>query len=80
MWWTLAGLARNALIEAQLVPEDHPVWSDRPYVVYLYTPDDVFGRIDYVDDNPEKHGLPRQHWTFVKPYDGWPYPRGHSRR
>jgi hypothetical protein len=36
--------------------------------VFLYTSDDVLGRIDYVEQNPEKEGLPRQSWSFVTTY------------
>jgi len=24
--------------------------------------------IGYIEGNPKKHGLPPQHWSFVKPY------------
>jgi hypothetical protein len=68
IWQHLADATRDALRNARLVPEDHPVWSHRPYKVFLHTVDDVNGRIDYVEDNPEKEGLPRQHWAFVRQY------------
>jgi REP element-mobilizing transposase RayT len=68
VWSNLANAAASALRKAKLFPENHPVWSHRPYKVFLYTPEDVVGRIDYVDLNPVKEGLPRQHWGFVKPY------------
>ena len=47
------------------------MWSSRPYKVFLYKPEEVVGRIDYVNDNPVKEGLPRQNWDFVKacPFD-----------
>ena len=59
---------------SNLVPSNHPVWSHRPYKVFLYTPEDVTGytpedvtgRIDYVNETPEKEGLSPQHWAFVK--------------
>ena len=50
----------------------HPVISARPYNVLLNTPDEVWSRIEYVDNNPLKEGLPRQRWPFVTPYDNWP--------
>jgi len=50
----------------------HPVWSERPYKVFLYTPDDVRRVIAYIEGNPEKEGLAPQKWPFVTPYDGWP--------
>jgi REP element-mobilizing transposase RayT len=55
------------LHERKLVPEGHPVWSERPYKVFLRTREDVLGRIDYVEKNPMKEGLARQYWGFVKP-------------
>jgi REP element-mobilizing transposase RayT len=68
IWEHLADASRDALRGAGPVPPDHPVWSHRPYKVFLYTVDDVKGRIGYVEDNPEKERLPRQHWAFVKQY------------
>jgi REP element-mobilizing transposase RayT len=50
----------------------HPVISARPYKVFLFTPEEVRGRIDYVEGNPLKEGLPRQQWDFITPYDNWP--------
>jgi hypothetical protein len=35
----------------------------------------VVDRIDYVEQNPEKEGLPPQHYDFVKEYDGWTPPK-----
>jgi hypothetical protein len=70
IWQNLADAARDALREATLVAPDHPVWSHRPYKVFLNTPEDVIGRMDYVVKNPEKEGLPRQQWEFVVPYRG----------
>lgn len=51
--------------------------SNRPFDVLLYTPDDVWGRIRYVENNPVKDALPAQRWAFVTPYDNWPL---HKRR
>jgi len=31
---------------------------------FLYTPDDVRGRIDDIVKNPEKESLPRQAWSI----------------
>ena len=68
IWQHIADATRDALRAAGLVPPDHPVWSHRPYKVFLYTDDDVIDRIGYVEKNPEKEGLPRQQYDFVKPY------------
>ncbi|HET6249912.1 MAG TPA: hypothetical protein VFE47_19640 [Tepidisphaeraceae bacterium] len=68
----LANSARQSLIESGLlVDPTRPVWSSRPYAVYLNRPEEVVSRINYVVGNPEKEGLPRQTCDFVKPYDGW---------
>jgi REP element-mobilizing transposase RayT len=67
IWTNLANAAQLALRSAKLFPDNHPVWSHRPYKVFLYTPEDVVGRIDYVNSNPMKEGLPPQHWEFVQP-------------
>jgi len=68
IWQHLASASRDALRRAGLVPRDHPVWSHRPYKVFCYTDEDVSTRVGYVEDNPEKEGLPRQFWSFVKVY------------
>jgi len=56
---------------------EHPVWTKRGWRVFLNTPTEVQQRIQYVEGNPLKEGLPRQNWPFVTPYDGWPF---HKRR
>ena len=43
-------------------------WAHLPWVVYLWTEDDVLRIIPYVNDNPIKKRLPRQDWSFVLPY------------
>jgi REP element-mobilizing transposase RayT len=70
IWMNLARAARLALQEARAVPEKHPVWSHRCYKVFLHTPGEVRGRIQYVNDNPLKERLPRQNWEFIVPYFG----------
>ena len=74
IWNNLAeGVRRRLRLRfPEIISADHPVISARPYKVYLATPADVWGRIDYANDNPLKEGLPRQHWSFVKAYDNWP--------
>jgi hypothetical protein len=73
MWQRLADASRNRLRLFADVPDDHPVWSNRPYKVFLYTPEDVRQRVRYVAENPVKEGLSPQEWPLVTPYDGWPY-------
>ncbi len=38
--------------------------------VFLFTADDIRGRIKYVRNNPVKAGLPQQTWSFVVPFRG----------
>lgn len=73
MWGNLAQAARQALLRFPDVTEGHPIWSNRPYKVFLWTPDDVRGRIAYIRRNPAKDELDAQAWPFVVPYDGWPF-------
>jgi REP element-mobilizing transposase RayT len=67
VWNEFATASRDALRVAGMVPERHPVWSHRPYKVFLYLPAEVDDRVGYVEKNPIKEGLPRQTWGFVKP-------------
>lgn len=68
IWQRFADASRDTLRDAGLVPKHHPVWSHRPYKVFLYTVDDVNTRIGYVEDNRGKEGLPRQRWDCVREY------------
>jgi hypothetical protein len=68
MWRSFAEGARQTLRVVADVPERHRVWGERPYSVFLYNPDEVIGRIGYVNDNPTKEGLPPQTYEFVTPY------------
>ena len=68
MWRTFAESAAVALRDSFGISERHRIWGNRPYSKFLYTPHDVETRIDYVNDNPEKEGLPRQQWYFITSY------------
>lgn len=72
MWNVIADATRLALREFGDVGPTHPAWSTRPYKVFLRTPDEVRGRIEYVELNPDKEGLPRQQFDFLQPYNNWP--------
>jgi REP element-mobilizing transposase RayT len=49
----------------------HPCpWGAYGWKVYLDSPAEMFGRIRYVNANPDKAWLPRQRWSFVVPYAG----------
>ncbi len=73
MWRTFADASLILLRESGDVGPEHPVWSTRPYKVFLRTPDEVHGRIEYVNRNPEKEGLLAQRYDFVQSYDNWPF-------
>jgi REP element-mobilizing transposase RayT len=59
-----------------MVPAGHPIWTKGGWKVYLDTPQEVWPRIRYVENNPGKAGLARQIWPFVVPYDNWPFHKG----
>jgi REP element-mobilizing transposase RayT len=65
--------SRESLMQNNVVPEGHPVWTKGGWKVYLDSPDEVWSRIRYVENNPAKEGLVRQVWPFVVPYDNWPF-------
>jgi len=83
IWQHLADAAKAVLIEqfgdgdkhAKIggIALDHPVWSQRPYKVYLHTPADVRRVVRYIENNPGKEALARQSFEFVTEYDGWPH-------
>ena len=73
MWERIAFATKDALRNAGFVPPDHPVWSSRPYVVFKTSVRAVYKAVEYVEDNPEKEGLPRQFYPWVQKYDGWPH-------
>ena len=78
MWNVFADASRLALRDFAEIGVEHPVWSTRPYKVFLRTPDEVCGRIEYVFGNPEKEGLLAQRYDFVQSYDHWPYHKIHA--
>lgn len=73
MWDKVAQATRERLSLFKDVELHHPVWSERPYSVFPYTPEDVRRVIAYIRANPEKELLAPQDWSFVKEYDGWPH-------
>lgn len=73
MWRAFAEESICALRLFPNVPPKHPMWSSRPYKVFLKSPDDVRRVVTYVERNPVKDGLPPQSWSFVQLYDGFPF-------
>lgn len=65
--------SRKTFRDSADVPDNHLLRSNRPYNVFLHTPDDVRRVADYINDNPSKEGLTRAASSFVQPYDGWPH-------
>ena len=75
----LKGAATRQLVEDGLHPQARFVdehgrtpspWAQELRKVFLFNATEVRGKIDYVNDNPEEAGLPRQSWSFVVPYVG----------
>src|SRR3954469_8157642 len=67
--------SRLTVLGAGLRQEDHPVWGGPGWKVFLDGTDDIWRTIPYVEQNPIKAGLGRQHYSFVTPYDNWPFRR-----
>ena len=64
--------SREAILDAGLRYPNHPVWGGPGWKVFLDSPADIWRTIPYVEQNPVKARLPRQHYPFVIPYDNWP--------
>ena len=52
------------------VPDNHPIWSGRPYKKFLDSSESAARTINYVEDNPEKSGLEHQAFDFTRSYRG----------
>jgi REP element-mobilizing transposase RayT len=48
----------------------HTPWVIGGWNRFLHDDAEIAGAIDYVEKNPTKAGLPRQHWQFISPYRG----------
>jgi REP element-mobilizing transposase RayT len=78
MWENVAVAARNALWDVRWVERGHPVWSNRPFVKFKTSVPVVRTCVKYIEDNPEKHNLPRQVYPWVVEYDGFPFHKKHK--
>jgi REP element-mobilizing transposase RayT len=67
----LQAASRVALATANRRDADHPVWGGPGWKVFLFTQEDMWRIVRYIEKNPRKGGLPDQRWDFVTPYDGW---------
>jgi hypothetical protein len=72
MWEHFAVATRESLRDVDQVLKNHPVWSNRPYVVFKTSVAMVHAAVKYVEENPQKHGLARQVYPWVQKYEGWP--------
>lgn len=72
IWRAFASEAAESLRLFADVADDHPVWSNRPYKVFLYDGGDVRRVMAYIEENPVKEALGAQRWAFVREYDGFP--------
>ena len=69
----LKGAATEQLVAEQIHPFQQvgrppKCFARGGWKVYLDTTADVLRAIEYVENNPMKAGLPRQHWSFVTPF------------
>jgi hypothetical protein len=78
IWRQIANGSIDALHQFADVGNDHPVWSLRPYKVFLRTPGEIRGRIAYVHRNPKRENLAPQRFEFVVPYNNWPFHKAHA--
>lgn len=76
----LKASATTELMRCGLHPfQDLPDENGRPskcfargeWKVYLEQPEDLARAARYVEGNPEKEGLSKQHWPFVTPLSAW---------
>jgi len=72
IWNRFADATRNGVRRKLESGDEHPIWPERPYKVFLYNPEDVWRVITYIEKNPAQSGLAPQVWDFVTKYDGWP--------
>ena len=65
----LKARATQALVEDGLWADaDCSPWARKGWDVFVDNAQWVHAAIHYVERNPEKDGLRRQHWSFVRPY------------
>ncbi|HYE21623.1 MAG TPA: hypothetical protein VEA69_24470 [Tepidisphaeraceae bacterium] len=68
MWERATVATREAIRADRPQLTGHRIWAERPFAVYLTSPEDIRRTIGYVEGNPAKHGLPAQTWDFVVLY------------
>ena len=65
MWNAIAHATRERLQTFDAFANEHPVWSERPYKVFLTSDAQVAACVRYVEQNPVKEGLGLQRWDCV---------------
>ncbi len=75
----LKSSSRLRLSASNIRTRNHPTWTaGHGWKVFLDHPDEVRRTIIYIENNPLPIKLPRQSWSFVRLYDGWPLHPGHN--
>jgi len=46
------------------------MWAESQWKVYLDSEEQIENAIRYVNENPEREGKNRQHWSFISPFRG----------
>ncbi|MBN1553893.1 MAG: hypothetical protein JXA11_04055 [Phycisphaerae bacterium] len=64
---------REILRERNLVPKEHPVFSNDRCHVYKDNVSAMRNCIRYIEQNYEKHHIPIIECDFVTPYNDWPF-------
>ena len=65
--------SRVSVLELGSRDPGHPVWGGPGWKVFLDSPKDIWRTVSYVEDNPVKERQPLQTYSFVTPYDDWPF-------
>jgi len=55
--------------EGAVVHPHFRLWGRGLRKVFLNAPAEIVHRVGYVESNPEREGKPRQHHSWVTPYD-----------
>jgi hypothetical protein len=70
---TRSRLVNRLRFSADSIRSNYPLWTRGGWKRFIDSPPHVRQVIRYIEQNPTEVGLPPQSWTFVKPYDNWPF-------
>lgn len=62
---------REALLDDDLAPPDHPVFSADVCRYYKDTPEKMRACVEYIQSNYAKHRIPPPHCPWITTYDNW---------